>query len=156
LVGFGGHDAILADVQRETIEAGWMTARAFTEAYALSRVAPGPGGLLPIMVGYQAAGVLGALVAIASYLGPTVALAIACTRYLRDARDQRWPRAIRVAVTPISVGLLAAAIFVLARLLLRDAPSIAIAAGSIAATLSGRVPVALVPLAAAAIGIALL
>jgi chromate transporter len=153
LIGFGGNDAILAEMQRQTVEAGWMTSVKFTEAYALRRVAPGPGGLLPIMVGYQAAGLAGAVVAILSYLGPTIALAVACARYLRESRDQRWPKAIRVAVTPISVGLLVAAIYVLATLVIRDTAGAAIAVGTVLVMLTGRVPVAAVPLAAAAVGV---
>jgi chromate transporter len=153
VIGFGGNDAILAEMQRQAVQLGWMTTAQFAEAYALSRIAPGPGGLLPVMGGYRAAGLAGAGVALLSYIGPTVLIAMLCAQYLRGAKDQRWPGAIRRSVTPVSVGLLLAAVYVLFTLVVHDAAGALIAVAAGGATLAGRVPVALVPIAAATIGI---
>ncbi len=69
LCGFGG---VLAWSRRMLVdERKWMTAREFSEAYALCQFLPGPNVVnLSVVFGRRIRGVIGAAVALAGLLGP--------------------------------------------------------------------------------------
>src|SRR5882724_8047379 len=64
LAAVGGTPSIFASIHHEAVEVqGWVTAREFLELFAVSRGAPGPGSMLVTLIGWKAAGFIGALVA---------------------------------------------------------------------------------------------
>ena len=87
---------------------GWLTSTQFADIYALGQVVPGPDELV-IGIGYKAAGILGALVALfadrsrsgrGAWRGPD--------RWDRLGK-WRWHDAIQRGLTPVTSGLLLAA-----------------------------------------------
>src|ERR1044071_819651 len=63
LLSFGGGQAIMADVQYQTVDVhGWLTNAEFTDLFAVSRAAPGPSTLIAALIGWQVASLPGAIV----------------------------------------------------------------------------------------------
>ncbi len=72
LLGFGGGAALAPAMHREAVERyGWVSDEAFGEILALSNTLPGPAApQMAAVIGYQAAGMPGALAAVAALVLP--------------------------------------------------------------------------------------
>ena len=63
-VAFGGATALLPELYRVVVEQHhWMDATTFAHMYAIAQAAPGPNVLVVTLIGWQVAGLAGALVA---------------------------------------------------------------------------------------------
>src|ERR1044072_4546380 len=79
LVSFGGGQSIIAGLQHQTVDVlGMLTPRAFTDFYAISRAAPGPGTLILALIGWHLDGLFGALVATLAIFLPSSLLVCIC------------------------------------------------------------------------------
>src|SRR5262249_57406046 len=61
-LSFGGGQAIIADMQHQTVAQGWLSDTEFADLFAISRAAPGPSTLISALIGWQVAGLVGAVV----------------------------------------------------------------------------------------------
>jgi chromate transporter len=112
----GGGQAIVADVQRQVVDVHhWMTQTQFINAFAISRMAPGPGSLLVTLIGWQVGGVVGAIVATVAIFGPTALLIYGVARLWNRQSDARWQKALEGGLRPVAAGLILAAVYVLLR-----------------------------------------
>jgi chromate transporter len=93
----------------------WLTDKQFADIYAISQLSPGPNVLIVTLIGYSAAGLAGALVATLAMCVPTAVLALYVSRMLTRSSHARWPALIQAALVPLSIGLMGASGFVLAR-----------------------------------------
>lgn len=154
LLSFGGGLTILAEMQRELVDvAGVMSAREFATAYALGQATPGPGMLYLIPVGFRAAGAAGAAVALTSYLALPLLLQMVVARQWERFSGNVGIRAVNAVLVPISVGLVGAGLYVLARPLLHEPSAVVgLAAGALASTVL-RVSPAAVVLGAGVLGL---
>src|SRR5262249_49498737 len=67
VLAFGGANAVIPEIHRDAVEVSrWMTDQQFADLFAISQASPGPNILIVALVGYQVAGVAGALVATAA------------------------------------------------------------------------------------------
>ena len=67
MLAFGGANAVIPEIHRDVVAvSGWMTDQQFADLFAISQAAPGPNILIVSLVGYQVAGVAGALVTTAA------------------------------------------------------------------------------------------
>jgi chromate transporter len=139
LLSFGGGTAILAEMQRESVGRGWLTDAEFVQAYAIGQMTPGPGTLFVIPVGYQAAGIPGAVAAAIGFFLPTGLVAFAAICLWSRLRRSPWPAAIRDALLPIAIGLSFASAYSMGRAGLTDVASLFIAGAS--ALLIWRTPI---------------
>jgi len=115
LFAIGGANSAVPEMQRVAVEVErWMTAREFTDAFALAQVTPGPNVIIVTLIGYHVAGLLGALVATAAMCGPTCVVAFYVGHVWERFRDAPWRAAIQAGLVPISIGLVAASAFVVA------------------------------------------
>lgn len=107
LVSVGGGNTVLPEIHRTAVRTEhWMTDQQFADIYAISEAAPGPSSMISSLVGYKAAGLPGALVAIVSILGPSSLLMyIACLTWERF-RTAKWRIAFERGLAPVSLGLL--------------------------------------------------
>lgn len=107
LVSVGGGNTVLPEIHRAAVVGeGWMTDQQFADIYAISEAAPGPSSMISSLVGYKAAGLPGAVVAIVSILGPSSLLMyIACLTWERF-RTAKWRVAFEKGLAPVSLGLL--------------------------------------------------
>ena len=154
LLTFGSVATVLGEMEREMVGRGWLTHAAFIEAYSLAQVAPGPAGTLVVVpLGYLTAGVAGAVVATLAFYGPTALLAFTVLSVWGRLRDSPWPQALRRAVTPVAIGLLAGSLYALGQATVRDWATLLLAAVAAAILVRTRVPAPVVVLACAAAGV---
>lgn len=106
LLSFGGSNAVIADIAHQSIARGWVGEREFADFFALARAAPGPGSMLAALIGWQAAGLAGALVATLSLYVPAALLVWIVARVWRRWRGSPWHTAVERGLAPIAAGLL--------------------------------------------------
>ncbi|MBL6080566.1 chromate transporter [Belnapia sp. T18] len=116
LVSLGGGPSIFAEMQRQAVDVhGWMSAGQFTDLFAISRAAPGPGSLICVLVGWQAAGFLGALAGALGLYVPSSCLLLAIGHWWRRRGDSPVRRVIERGLAPVAVGLIFAGVYALLR-----------------------------------------
>ena len=109
LLAFGGGNSILPEMQRQVVDVHhWMTAREFVSLYAIAQAAPGPNMLVATLIGWQVAGLSGALVATFAISWPSSLLTIAVSSVWFRFREARWRRLVQVGIVPVTVGLVMA------------------------------------------------
>jgi chromate transporter len=114
-LAIGGVNSTLPEMQRQVVEVhGWMSARDFAALYALAQAAPGPNMLVSTLVGWRVAGLGGALVATLAMVGPSSVLTWASASAWHRFRARAWRRRAQAGITPVTVGLVAAAAALLA------------------------------------------
>jgi chromate transporter len=115
LFAVGGANAAIPEIHRVAVDLGhWMTDTQFADVFAISQLSPGPNVLIVTLIGYQVAGIVGALVATLSMCGPTAVLAYYVSRFLRRSSQSPWPALIQGALVPLSIGLMSASGLILA------------------------------------------
>lgn len=107
LVSIGGGNTVLPEIHRAAVhEEHWMSDEQFAAVYAISEAAPGPSSMISSLVGYRAAGLPGALIAIAAILAPSSLLMYVACRTWERFRTAKWRIAFEKGLAPISLGLL--------------------------------------------------
>jgi chromate transporter len=115
LFAIGGANSAVPEMQRIAVEVeGWMTARQFTDIFAIAQVTPGPNVIIVALIGYHVAGLLGALIATLAMCGPSCMFAFYVGGVWERFRTAPWRIAIQAGLIPISIGLTAASAFVVA------------------------------------------
>ncbi len=113
----GGVVMLAPDIQRYVVDVHhWIRDEQFAAAYAIAQAAPGPNMLFVTLVGWQIAGWLGALGATLAVTIPPALLTFLIGRVSRAASKGgvgRFGTAVRNGLSPLSVGLLLAAVWVL-------------------------------------------
>jgi len=116
LFAVGGANAAIPEMHRVAVEVmRWMSDRQFADMYAIAQMSPGPNVIIVALIGFHVAGFAGAGVAITAMCGPTCMLAFLVARTWDRFKEARWRVAIQVGMVPLSLGLIAASAFVLAR-----------------------------------------
>lgn len=116
LVSLGGGPSIFAEMQRQSVEVhGWLTDARFLDLFAISRAAPGPGSLIAALVGWEAAGFTGALVAALGLYLPSSLVMLAVGHWWRRRGDSPARRVIERGLAPVAVGLIFAGVWTLMR-----------------------------------------
>ena len=91
LVSVGGGQTLVAEIHRQVVaNHHWMTEGQFVDAFAISRMAPGPGSLLATLIGWHVAGVWGAIAASIGIFTPTALLVYGLARLWARTRGARW------------------------------------------------------------------
>jgi chromate transporter len=114
LVTIGGGQTVVADIQRQVVEVHhWMSAAQFVDTFAVSRMSPGPGSLLVTLIGWQVAGIPGAIVATIGIFAPTTFLIYGVAHLWARTRGARWQIALERGLRPVTAGMILAAVYVL-------------------------------------------
>src|SRR5712691_5060695 len=112
LVSIGGGPSVVAEMQHQAVAVhGWLTQREFADLFAISRAAPGPGTLLATLIGFTAAGWLGALVASLAFFLPSSLLVYGAATVWNRWRGSAWHGAVEAGFAPIAAGLVLAGAF---------------------------------------------
>lgn len=115
LLAVGGVNSTLPEMQRQVVDVhGWMTAQDFASLYGLAQAAPGPNMLVSTLVGWHVAGWRGAACATLGLIGPSSVLTWAVSSAWHRFRDRPWRLRVQAGLTPVTVGLVAAAAALLA------------------------------------------
>ncbi|MGH6982801.1 MAG: chromate transporter [Stellaceae bacterium] len=116
LMAFGGANAVIPEMQRQAVEIQhWMTGTQFAALFAIAQAAPGPNVMVVTLVGWQVAGVIGAIVATAAMMGPSWVVTFAVFRVWDKFKYQPWCMTIQNGLAPVTVGFVASSAFLLAR-----------------------------------------
>lgn len=133
LVAIGGANAVVPEMHRVAVDLEhWMTDRQFAELFALSNAAPGPNVLMVCLIGFQAAGLPGAIVATIAMCGPSCILTYVAVHRWEKSRNDRLKKIVQRGLAPITIGLIAASAFLLTRAAIHDWLGLALGAGTFA------------------------
>ncbi len=109
LFSFGGGYATLpflyhiADVQK------WYTAKQLSDMIAVSSITPGPVGVnVATFAGFTTSGILGAFVATASVILPSLIIVIVISKLLEQFKHNKYVQSVIYTLKPAGCGLLAA------------------------------------------------
>jgi chromate transporter len=154
LFAVGGANAAIPEMHRVAVDVmHWMNDRQFSDMYAMAQVSPGPNVIIVALIGYHVAGFAGAGVAITAMCGPTCTLAFFVARTWDRFKGARWRMAIQTGMVPLSIGLIAASAFVLARAADRNVYAALITAATAAVAFFTRINPLWVFLAAGLLGL---
>jgi chromate transporter len=116
LFAIGGAMAVVPEMHRQVVEVqGWMTDRQFADLFAIAQAAPGPNIIVVTLIGYQTAGIAGALIATAAMCAPSCVITYFVSRTFDRFKDAHWRIVVQAGLVPVSVGLFAAGFFIVAR-----------------------------------------
>lgn len=108
LFSFGGGYATLpflyhiADVQK------WYTAKQLSDMIAVSSITPGPVGVnVATFAGFTTSGILGAFVATASVILPSLIIVIVISKLLEQFKHNKYVQSVIYTLKPAGCGLLA-------------------------------------------------
>lgn len=109
LMSVGGGQAILPEVHRQAVLVyGWIDEATFVADFAISKMAPGPTSLIVTLIGWQAAGLLGAAVATVAIFLPSSILVLVLARVWARYRGAAWQNAVEQGLAPVAAGLILA------------------------------------------------
>jgi chromate transporter len=114
-IAVGGAVSMVPDISQYLVdERAFLTAAQFSEAIAIAQAVPGPNVLFITLLGFQAAGVIGAVLATLGLLIPSSVITYYANLWRSGNLDTRLVRAIRLGLSPLAVGLTLAAGWVIA------------------------------------------
>jgi chromate transporter len=114
LLAIGGAITVAPDMHRVLVERmGLLTDAQFNASIAIAQGSPGPNVLFVAVMGYQAAGLVGALATLAGIMLPSTTLALAAARGGHERRDWGPVRAFKAGMAPIVVALMFATAWIL-------------------------------------------
>ncbi|MGH7298705.1 MAG: chromate transporter, partial [Polyangiaceae bacterium] len=130
---FGGGLAMIPAIEHMVvIDRGWLDAKALADAIALGQITPGPVAICATFIGYQVAGVAGALAATIAMFGPATALALAAGHSVDRFRGSPLVVGALRMLAPAVIGMLGAATLSLGRAALGVHVDVALAIASFA------------------------
>lgn len=133
LLAIGGAVATAPDLQRHVVaERGWISAADFTGGMALAQAAPGPNLLFVAVIGFQVAGMTGALAALLGMALPSTALTMVVSRWGSRHRQTLGVRAFVAGMAPITLGLIVTTGFLLAQPVVNSLASLGLMAAAVA------------------------
>jgi chromate transporter len=153
LLSIGGGNAVIPEIHLRAVQVEhWMTDEMFSQMFALSQAAPGPNILIVSLVGWQAAGFAGALVAMLSMCGPSSVLTYYVAHFWERFREAPARIAVQRGLAPVTVGLVLSAGYVLTSATDHSLLAYALTAATLVITLFTRVHPLWLLAAAAGIG----
>jgi chromate transporter len=114
LLAVGGINSTLPAIAHEVVdERHWITARQFSQLFAIAQSAPGPNMLVCVLIGARVAGTAGGIVAGLAMVLPAGILVMLVSGVWQRFQQARWRRIVQAAILPITAGLVLAAAAVL-------------------------------------------
>ena len=119
LFAVGGGMATLPFLYDISTRTGWYTHEKLADMIAVSESTPGPIGVnMATYVGFETAGIPGAVIATLGLVTPSIIIIILIARALKAFRENPYVEAAFYGLRPCSVGLIAAAGFLVVKLAL--------------------------------------
>ena len=116
LLSIGGGNSVIPEMHHKSVDVyHWMGDKQFADVFAISQAAPGPSILIVTLVGYKAAGVLGAILATVAMIFPAAVLVYVVTSVWQRAEKSPIRHAIERGFAPLTVGLVLASGYVMSR-----------------------------------------
>lgn len=150
----GGGMAAFPEMKVLTVEVHkWLTFPQLIHIYSVGQMAPGPNMMMIVVIGQWAGGLLGALVTVIAFFGPTALLAFLVAKGWRKLEHWPWRTSIQQGLAPVSIGLLLAGCFTMAKGAINGLETGAIAVGVLLILLQYKINPALLVVGGALIGV---
>jgi chromate transporter len=107
----------------------WLTFPQLIHLYSVGQMAPGPNMMMILVIGQWAGGMLGAIAVLIAFFGPTALLTFVVARLWKKIEKWPWRTSIQQGLAPVSIGLLLAGCFTMARGAITGVETAAIAVG---------------------------
>lgn len=154
LLTVGGGMAAFPEMKILTVEVHhWLTFPQLVHLYSVGQMAPGPNMMMIVSIGEWAAGILGAIVVVIAFFGPTSLLTFTVGRLWSKLAKWPWRASIQQGLAPVSIGLLLAGCFTFAKGAVTGLDTATIAVAVLLILLKYKINPALLVLAAAIVGI---
>ena len=154
LLTVGGGMAAFPEMKILTVDVHkWLTFPQLIHLYSVGQMAPGPNMMMIVSIGEWAGGLLGAIVTLIAFFGPTALLAFVVARSWKKLEKWPWRNSIQQGLAPVSIGLLLVGCFTMAKGAVTGLKTGAIAVGVLLMLLQYKINPALLVLAGAVIGV---
>lgn len=154
LLTVGGGMAAFPEMKILTVSVhNWLTFPQLVHLYSVGQMAPGPNMMMIVAIGQWAGGILGAFAVLIAFFGPTALLAFVVGSLWNKLEKWPWRASIQQGLAPVSIGLLLAGCFTMAKAAIFGLETAAIAVGVLLILLQYKINPALLVLAGAVIGL---
>jgi chromate transporter len=138
-ISFGGFPTVLPDVHNVAVANGRVTDQEFANFFAVSQVMPGPNMILMMsFLGLKVGGIPGAVASALATFGPPCLMYYLSYRLWDRFRNMPWQRIVRRGLAPLTIGLVIAGGYVMARSAAVGWQSVAITVSAVALMLGTR------------------
>jgi chromate transporter len=150
----GGGMAAFPEMKILTVEVHkWLTFPQLIHIYSVGQMAPGPNMMMIVVIGQWAGGFLGAIITVLAFFGPTAVLAYVIAKAWKKMENWPWRTSIQQGLAPVSIGLLLAGCFTMAKGAITGLETGALAVGTLLVLLQYKINPALLVVAGAIIGL---
>jgi chromate transporter len=150
----GGGMAAFPEMKILTVDVHkWLTFPQLIHLYSVGQMAPGPNMMMIVSIGQWAGGILGAIAVLGAFFGPTAVLAFMVAKAWKKLEKWPWRTSIQRGLAPVSIGLLLAGCFSMAKGAITGTETAAIAVAVLLILMQYKVNPALLVLASAGVGI---
>ena len=150
----GGGMAAFPEMKVLTVEVHkWLTFPQLIHLYSVGQMAPGPNMMMIVVIGQWAGGMLGAGAVLLAFFGPTAVLAFVVARLWKKLEKWPWRTSIQQGLAPVSIGLLLAGCFTMAKGAISGVETAAIAVGVLLILQRYKVNPALLVVGSAVLGV---
>jgi chromate transporter len=154
LLTVGGGMAAYPEMKTLTVDVhAWLTASQLVHLYSVGQLAPGPNMMMIVPIGDWVGGPLGAILVLIAFFGPTALLTFAVGRFWTRLEAWPWRTSIQQGLAPVSIGLLLAGCFTMAKAAILGVETAAIAVGVLLILLQTKFNPAVLVLGAAVVGV---
>jgi chromate transporter len=154
LLTVGGGMAAFPEMKYLTVEVHkWLTFPQLIHIYSVGQMAPGPNMMMIVVVGQWAGGLLGAILTLVAFFAPTALLAFIVARLWKRLEKWPWRTSIQQGLAPVSIGLLLAGCFTMAKGAISGLETGTIAVATLLILLRYKVNPALLVVGGAVVGI---
>ncbi|MFI5016180.1 MAG: chromate transporter [Hyphomicrobiales bacterium] len=116
VMSIGGGSSLIPQIHLDVVgNYHWMTDAQFGDIFSIAQAAPGPSMLIVTLIGYKAAGLLGACIATVAMIVPASILMYVATRTWQKTDGAVLHDAVQTALAPLSIGLIAATAVLMAK-----------------------------------------
>ena len=150
----GGGMAAFPEMKILTVDVHhWLNFAQLIHLYSIGQMAPGPNMMMIVSIGQWAGGTVGAIAVVIAFFGPTAILTFVVARAWRKLEKWPWRTSIQQGLAPVSIGLLLAGCFSLARGAIASVETAGLAVAVLLILLQYKVNPALLVLASAGVGL---
>ena len=154
LLTVGGGMAAFPELRHLTVDVHkWLTFPQLIHLYSIGQMAPGPNMMMIVSIGQWAGGLPGAAIVLLAFFGPTATLAFVVARIWKRLAAWPWRDSIQKGLAPVSIGLLLAGTFTMAKGAIFGTETAAIAAAVLLVLLRYKINPAILVLAGGVIGL---
>jgi chromate transporter len=154
LLTVGGGMAAFPELKILTVDVHhWLTFPQLIHLYGVGQMAPGPNMMMIVSIGEWAGGLLGAVIVVFAFFGPTALLTLSVGRLWMKLEKWPWRDSIQKGLAPVSIGLLLAGCFTMAKGAVSGFETATIAVAVLLILLQFKINPALLVLGGALVGV---